>query len=186
MAQLVTKRDGESQMEFDGLDLLFDSEEDAKKWLEKNIWPDGRKCPRCGGTDTRETNHKSMPYYCAGRHGCKRRFSVRTGTVMEASNISYKKWAVAISLFATSHGHVKREKVILHTEVNKKTAWLLAMRLRESWRALKGLDAMEDPSKRKRRTLLEWQRKNSRARKERQARRQRPARLRHPAQDGSL
>ena len=186
MVLLPTSRSYTIQMELDELSLLFDSEEDAKKWFEKNIWPDGRKCPRCGGTDTRETNHKSMPYYCAGRHGCKRRFSVRTGTVMEASNISYWKWAVATSLFATSHGDVTRMKVIMHTRVNKKTAWLLAMRLRESWRALKGLDAMEDPSKRKRRTLLEWQRENSRARKERQARRQRPARLRHPAQDRSL
>ena len=41
-----------------------------------------------------------LPHYCSE---CGKRFSVKIGTVMEQSKISYRNWAVATSLLATRH-----------------------------------------------------------------------------------
>ena len=47
------------------------------------------------------TAHKTMPYRCSGK-GCRRFFSVRTGTVMADSKLGYQKWAIAVYLFNTN------------------------------------------------------------------------------------
>ena len=45
--------------------------------------------------------HKTMPYRCREKE-CRKRFSVRAGTVMEASNLGYQTWAIAIYLSLTA------------------------------------------------------------------------------------
>ncbi len=52
---------------------MFPDEESAREWIEKVIWPDGRVCPRCKGSDTYEATHKKLPYPAFPR----RVFSVR-------------------------------------------------------------------------------------------------------------
>ena len=76
---------------------MFPDEQTAHAWFARQRWgvdEQDRYCPRCGCTATRRS--KRRPYYfCAG---CKKRFSVRTGTVMEASRLPVRKWAVATFL----------------------------------------------------------------------------------------
>ena len=122
---------------------MFPDSETAEKWFEKNIWSDGRRCPRCGGTDTRETNHKSMPYYCAGTLRCNKRFSIKTGTAMEASRVSYQKWAIAICLLATSSKRVTPAQIHRGAKVNQKSARSMIRRLRG--KGLRSLDVPRPP-----------------------------------------
>ena len=70
---------------------MFPNEEAGKSvlWFEAVIWPDGRVCPRCKGTDTYAGTHRQMPYRC---RACKRFFSVRTGTALASSRLPLKKW----------------------------------------------------------------------------------------------
>ena len=75
----------------------FLDEKAAMEWFESGIWQDCRVCPRCGHDRTCAAKHPDMPYYCSP---CKRYFSVKTGTVMERSKISHRKWAVAAHLVA--------------------------------------------------------------------------------------
>ena len=70
---------------------MFPDDKTAMAWFEKNVWPDGRKCPRCGNRHTAIARHPQMPYYSE----CDKYFSVRIGTVMEHSRIGYRNWAVA-------------------------------------------------------------------------------------------
>lgn len=78
----------------------FSSEDKARRWFERLIWPDGeRACPNCGSLDTHEASHPKMPYRC---RDCRKYFSVKTGTVMAGSPLSLRKWAFAIYLDATS------------------------------------------------------------------------------------
>ena len=77
---------------------MFPDEKAAREWFERNIWSDGRMCPHCGHDRTCVAKHPDMPYYCSP---CKRYFSVKTGTVMEHSKISYRNWAIATYLVAT-------------------------------------------------------------------------------------
>ena len=71
-----------------------------------------------------------MPYRC---RDCRKYFSVRTGTAIEASNLSMRKWAYAIYLWLTSLKGVSAMKLQRDLRVSYPTAWFVAHRLRESF-----------------------------------------------------
>ena len=72
---------------------MFPDDAAAEAWFVKVRWPTGPACPYCGSVNVLSgAKHKTMPYRCRERE-CRKRFSVRTGTVMQASNIAYQKWA---------------------------------------------------------------------------------------------
>ena len=64
--------------------------------------------------------------------GCRKRFSVRTGTVMEASKIPLRKWAVAVYLCATSLKGVASTRLARDLGITQKSAWFLGHRIREA------------------------------------------------------
>ena len=108
----------------------FPDEDSAREWFEAVVWPIGRICPRCGGTDTYEGTHKTMPYRC---RPCNKTFSVRTGTVLEASRLPLKKWVWAIYLEITSLKGVSSMKLHRDLRVTQKTAWYMLQRIRETF-----------------------------------------------------
>ena len=115
------------------LDLatMFPTEEAATEWFEKQMWPTGRACPKCGGTETSEVpNRKPMPYWCKG---CRSYFSVRTGTALERSKVPLRKWAFAVYIVTTSLKSVSSMKLHRDLGVTQKTAWFMLHRLREAW-----------------------------------------------------
>ena len=61
------------------------------------------------------------------------KFSVKQGTVMEGSNVSYQKWAIAIYLFTTNLKGVSSMKLHQDLKISQKTAWHLVHRLRKSF-----------------------------------------------------
>ena len=109
---------------------MFPTEESAREWFESQVWPDGRHCPRCGSTRTKEASHKKMPYWCTD---CRSYFSVKTGTVMEGSLLPLRKWAFAIYLHLTSLKGVSSMKLHRDIGVTQKTAWFMLQRIREAW-----------------------------------------------------
>ena len=119
----------------EGLTLLqiadmFRDEEAAKAWISAQRWPGGPFCPYCG-SDSVQSNikHKSMTHRC---HDCtdKRMFSLRTGTVMEGSNLKYRVWAVGIYLFTTNLKGVSSMKLHRDLGISQKAAWFTLHRLR--------------------------------------------------------
>ena len=123
---------------------MFPDNETAMKWFEERIWDGHRKCPDCGNDSTVPSKHKTMPYYC---YKCRQFFSVKKGTIMESSKISYQKWAIATYLFAVSLKGVSSMRLHRDLGVTQKTAWFMVHRLRESWKQLAGVDKMEGPVK---------------------------------------
>ena len=122
---------------------MFPDDQTAMEWLEENIWPDGRRCPRCDNKYTCASRHPSMPYY---RSECDKRFSVKMGTVMEQSKISYRNWAMATYLLATRPKGVSSVQLRRDLGISQSAAWFLLHRLREAWRTLAGPDlAMAGP-----------------------------------------
>ena len=111
---------------------IFPDEATAREWFERVRWPDGTPiCPHCGGDNTaRIPSENPMPYRC---RPCRKFFSVRTGTVLERSHISLKKWVFAIYLSVTSLKGVSSMKLHRDVKVSQKTAWFLAHRIREAW-----------------------------------------------------
>ena len=97
-------------------------------------WPEGPHCPYCGSTNVLyPAKHKTMPYRCREKE-CRKRFSVRTKSVMEGSNLGYQTWAVAIYLLMTSLKSVSSMKLHRDLGITQKSAWFLAHRLREAWK----------------------------------------------------
>ena len=81
---------------------MFPNNETAERWFSETRWPDGPRCPHCDSDLVQyPIGHKTMTHRCRA-NGCRKRFSVRTGTVMEASNLGYQDWAIAIYLLTTN------------------------------------------------------------------------------------
>ena len=108
----------------------FPDEETARKWIERVIWPDGRVCPRCKGSDTVESTHKTLPYRC---RPCNRFFSVRKGSLMENSNLPYLTWVYAIYLELTSLKGISSMKLHRDIGVSQPTAWFMLQRIRAAF-----------------------------------------------------
>ena len=115
---------------------MFPDEETAEQWFIKVRWPNGIHCPRCGVDEYQEeTTHPTMPYRC---RVCKKFFSVRFGTIMQGSNLSYRKWALATYLLMTNLKGVSSVKLHRDLKISQKSAWYLAHRIREAWIDKKG------------------------------------------------
>ena len=128
---------------------MFPDDKTAEKWFEKNIWGDKPRCPRCGNTNITKTKNQSMPYYCAGVGigTCNKRFSVKVGTVMERSHISYQNWAIATYQFMANVKGTSSMKLHRDLELPQKTTWFMVQRLRKAWKTLAGVDGVEDRSR---------------------------------------
>ena len=125
---------------------MFPDEETSRKWFESNIWKGKPKCPHCGNTNVTTTKHPSLPYYCAGLGACHKRFSVKIGTIMEQSHISYQNWAIATYQFMTNVKGISSMKLHRDLGIRQATAWFMVQRLREAWRTLAGVDGMKGPA----------------------------------------
>lgn len=111
---------------------LFPDNAAAERWFIEQRWPDGVCCHYCGSESVQTSaKHQTMPFRC---RDCRKRFSVRTGTVMQASNLGYQKWAIAIYLMTTSLKGVSSMKLHRDLGISQKAAWFMAHRLRDAWR----------------------------------------------------
>ena len=110
---------------------MFPDDATAEAWFAETRWPDGAACPRCGSLNVQSgAAHRTMPYRC---RDCRKRFSVRTGTAMEASKLGCQTWAVAIYLLTTSLKGVSSMKLHRDLGITQKSAWHLAHRIRQAW-----------------------------------------------------
>ena len=114
----------------------FPDDATAEQWLIGIRWHNGITCPRCGSQNVKEhTAHKTMPHRC---RACDKRFSVKTGTVMESSKLGYQVWVLAFYLMSTHLKGVSSMKLHRDLNITQKSAWHLAHRIREAWVAQQG------------------------------------------------
>ena len=73
--------------------------------------------------------HKTMPYRCREKE-CAKRFSPKTGTVMEGFKLGFQDWMIATFLLSTNLKSVSSMKLNRDLGINRRTAWFLAHRLR--------------------------------------------------------
>lgn len=115
----------------------FSSESAVAKYLVNRRWPGGKICPHCNSSRTVEiVSKKPMPYRC---QGCRKHFSIRTGTVLAESKIPLVKWFFAIYLMTTARKGISSVQLAKELGVTQKTAWFLEHRIREAYRQKGGL-----------------------------------------------
>lgn len=110
---------------------IFPDNETAEKWFIDVRLGNGMTCPRCGPDNIQvKAKHKTMPHRC---RKCRKFFSVRTGTVMQGSNLDYQTWAMAIYLMTTNLKSLSSMKMHRDLNITQKSAWHLAHRIRETY-----------------------------------------------------
>lgn len=117
----------------------FHDEEAAFDFLESVIWTTGPVCVHCGATD-RISKIKANPEkrIRVGLHKCghcKKQFRVTVGTVFEHARIPLHKVLQAAHLMCSSKKGISAHQLHRILEVQYKTAWFLAHRLREAMRS---------------------------------------------------
>ena len=113
----------------------FPNNATAEAWFIKTRWHGVIACHYCGSTNVQVgCQHKTMPFRCREK-ACAKRFSVRTGTVMQSSKLGYQTWAIAIYLMTTNLKGISSMKLHRELEITQKSAWHLAHRLRDMLRA---------------------------------------------------
>jgi transposase-like protein len=109
----------------------YSDEEAMEKMFIHARWPDGVCCPSCGSVNVKDRpTRKPAPFRC---YDCRTDFSVKTGTVMQGSNLPLSKWALAAYLMTTNLKGVSSMKLHRDLGVTQKTAWHLAHRIRKAW-----------------------------------------------------
>jgi transposase-like protein len=112
----------------------FQSHEAARDWLESLRWPEGPVCSHCGTVNHAYKIKKPGWYRCAEK-GCRKDFTVTTGTVMERSHIPLNKWMMAFYMLNASKKGVSAHQLHRALGLDYKSAWFMCHRIREAMRA---------------------------------------------------
>jgi transposase-like protein len=113
----------------------FHDEEAAYEFVEARIWPNGPVCPHCGGVERigkmGGESTRIGTYKC---YQCRKPFTVKIGTVFEASHVKMHLWLQAIFLMSSSKKGISANQLHRTLGVTLKTAWFMAHRIREAMR----------------------------------------------------
>ena len=102
----------------------------AEAWFIERRWPNGIACPHCGSLNVQTgAKHKTMPFRCREKE-CAKRFSAKTGTVMEGSKLGFQARMIATFLLSMDLNSVSSMKLHRNLNINQRSAWYLAHRLR--------------------------------------------------------
>lgn len=113
----------------------FPSNEVCLDHLAQIRWGDEPACPYC--SSKRITKFKNEHrFHC---NSCNTSFSVTVGTIFHKTKISLQKWFVAITLLLNARKGISARQLARDINVNKNTAWYLAMRIRKAFTVNKEL-----------------------------------------------
>jgi transposase-like protein len=125
-------------------DPIFTDERKAREYFEASRWAHGVVCPHCGNADAMRFYEFAANVEKGVREGlrqckeCGEQFTVRTGSVMESSHVPLTKWALAFRLISSAKKGMSAHQLGRTIGVSYKTAWFMAMRIREAMRDVAG------------------------------------------------
>ena len=109
----------------------FSDEAAVEQMFIEARWPAGVACHFCGSMNVQERpTRKPQPFRC---RDCRKDFSVKTGTVMQGSNLPLSKWAIVAYLMNTSLKGVSSMKLHRDLGISQPAAWHMAHRIRKAW-----------------------------------------------------
>jgi transposase-like protein len=113
----------------------FHNEKAAYAYVEARVWPNGPVCPHCGGVDRispmKGKSTRIGTYKC---YQCRKPFTVKVGTIFEASHVPLRLWLQAMFLMASSKKGISSNQLHRTLGVTLKTAWFMSHRIREAMR----------------------------------------------------
>ncbi len=110
--------------------LYFQTEDACESHLAKIRWNGIPVCPHCESKRIGILKGKCKRYKC---YGCKRKFSVKVGTIFENTKLPLVKWFIAIYLFTSHKRGISSCHLARDLKIGQKAAWFLLMRVREAF-----------------------------------------------------
>lgn len=108
---------------------LFPDEDTAVAYFETIRWGQTPTCPRCNQSDKISPGQKQYQRWCGH---CRKYFSAKTGTVMEASNKPIRIWLLAMYFLMTARKGISALQLSKELSCSYPTAWFLLHRIREA------------------------------------------------------
>lgn len=106
----------------------FSNPDNCVAYMAAKRWTNGVECPVCGSTKVKY-DAKTWRWQCASHHP-KRKFSLKTGTILEDSPIALGKWLPVIWLVSNCKNGVSSWEIHRAMGVTQKTAWFMLQRAR--------------------------------------------------------
>ena len=107
----------------------FADEGACLEYLAASRWPDGYRCPACGGTRAWVLARRHL-WECAV---CRVQTSVTAGTVMHGTRTPLRLWFWAAYLVATHSPGMSAVQLQRHLGISRyETAWLILQKLRRA------------------------------------------------------
>ncbi len=122
-----------------GATRYFANKDACIEFVSAMRWPSGVLCPHCGGREYSFLTTRRI-WKCKG---CRKQFSVKTGSVFEDSPIPLDKWLLAVWLVVNCKNGVSSYEIARDLGVTQKSAWFMLHRIRlalrdGSWNKLGG------------------------------------------------
>lgn len=92
-------------------------------------WRGGKFCPLCGSVRLIHHFADGRTHKCGD---CRRRFSIKVGTIFQDTKISMQKWFMAIWLITVHKKGIASTTLARDIDVTQKTAWFMLHRLRHA------------------------------------------------------
>jgi transposase-like protein len=108
------------------------TEDQARAYVEKLLWPDGQPvCRKCGSTNAYRMVGKTCRAGLCRCRDCKKQFTVTVGTIFEDSHLPLRQWVRAIHMMASSKKGISALQLQRNLGLGSyKTAWFMAHRIR--------------------------------------------------------
>lgn len=106
----------------------FPDEQSAIDHFTAIRWKAGAYCPHC---KSERVYHFSdnRTHKCGG---CRKRFSIKVGTIFEDSKIPLHSWMLAIWMLTSHKKGIAGTQLAKDLGITQKTAWFITQRLREA------------------------------------------------------
>lgn len=109
-------------------DAAFPDEKAAIDHFRSIRWPNGLSCVHCGSMERIYT-------LSGGTHkcgDCRKKFTVRNGTIFEDSKLALRLWFKAVFLMTSHKKGISSHQLARDLGVTQKTAWFVLHRIREA------------------------------------------------------
>jgi transposase-like protein len=116
-------------------DSRFHDEESAYEFVESKLWPKGPVCPHCHATERiskmKGKSTRIGTYKC---YVCRKKFTVKIGTIFEDAHIPLHLWLQGMYFMASSKKGISANQLHRTLGITLKSAWYMGHRMREAMR----------------------------------------------------
>lgn len=106
----------------------FPDEKSATDFFIEKRWGKDIRCPYCA-SERVYIGKTKQPFKCGQ---CNRKFTAKTGTIMEGSHVDIRIWLLAMYIMGTARKGISSIQLGKQLGVTQKTAWFMGQRIRQA------------------------------------------------------